>query len=457
MRLRVILTALAMLAASAAFAQAPADRYAGRPIRDVLVFIEREPTADAALLELVETRQGQTLSMASVRETITHFFSLGRFQDIQVEALDAPDGGVTLHYNLIPVHAVERVEFRNQLGLSERQLRNAVEERFGRSPQLGRAAEVTRVLERLYEDHGYFRASIRAVPTTLEDPHRTILTFEIDSGPRANVRTIDIVGDAGLARQDLLARLRLVEGRPYDRLALQDRLTEYTNWLKGRGHLQAAVSHTPRLSEDGRTADITLDVQAGPVVEVRFEGDPLPRDQRADLAPFQREGSVDEDLIEDSVQRIRQYLHQQGYWKADVTADSTQADNTLTIVLTVRKGPLYRVAKDGVDVTGNVAIALEEIRPLIVLAPGAPYVASHLDVAAGAILRLYRTRGFAWVEVKTAENDVSASAGGEPVVRPAIVINEGPRAVIGEIRVTGVEGLSEADILRVIKLQPGSP
>jgi outer membrane protein insertion porin family len=291
----------------------------------------------------------------------------------------------------------------------------------------------------------------------LEDGDGTVLTFDIRSGPRAGVSTIDIVGQAGLPREQLLARLQLAEGRPYDRLALQDRLTEYTDWLKGRGHLQAAASHTVRLSEDGRIADVTLDVQAGPVVSVRFEGDPLPRDRRAELAPFEREGSVDEDLIEDSVQRIRDYLNQQGYWKAEVSADRTQGDGTLTIVLTVRKGPLYRVAEEGVEVTGNVAIGIDEIRPLIVLAPGAPYVAAHLEATSGALLRLYRSRGFAWVDVKTAENDVTSGPDGEPLVRPAIVINEGPRAVIGEIKVAGVQGLTEGDILRVLQLQPGSP
>ena len=65
-------------------------------------------------------------------------------------------------------------------------------------------------------------------------------------------------------------------------------------------------------------ADLTLDVHAGPTVTVTFEGDPLPEDRRDELVPFEREGSVDEDLLEDSVQRIRDYLNQQGYWKADV-------------------------------------------------------------------------------------------------------------------------------------------
>ena len=96
------------------------------------------------------------------------------------------------------------------------------------------------------------------------------------------------------------------------------RLTDYANRLKKRGYLQAEASQTARLSEDGRVADLTIDVQSGPTVTVTFEGDQLPPDRRNELVPFEREGSVDEDLREDAVQRIRDYLHQQGYWKAEV-------------------------------------------------------------------------------------------------------------------------------------------
>ena len=45
---------------------------------------------------------------------------------------------------------------------------------------------------------------------------------------------------------------------------------------------------------------------------------PLPKDQIDDLVPVEREGSVDEDLLEDSARRIEDYLRQQGYWKAEV-------------------------------------------------------------------------------------------------------------------------------------------
>ena len=448
---------LTAVAAAPAFAQPPSGSVAGRPIASVTMTIEREAATDPSLLELIETHVGERLSLVEVRETITHFHSLARFQDVQVDATALADGSVALVYNLVPVHAVERIEFRGTLGLSASLLRDTVHDRFGRTPQPGRAAEVIRALERLYEDRGYFAAAIRAESQELHDPDRTVLTFHIESGPQARVREVEVRGNAMASPDELRDRLRLAAGQPYERGRLQERLTAYAERLEARGYLQATASHAVRVSEDGAHADVTLDVQAGPLVSISFVGDPIPEARREELAPFEREGSVDEDLLEDSAQRIRGYLREQGHWKADVTFESRPGEGTLDIVFTIRKGPIYRVSPDGVEITGNKSLSPEEIRPLVVLRPGDPFVSAHLDATAWALIRLYRARGFAWAEVKTAENEVASAGGyGATAVRPVIAITEGPRAVIGSITIAGATAVSQEAIRRALNLEPGA-
>jgi outer membrane protein assembly factor BamA len=453
---RLLLAAVLVSIAARAFAQADPPSYAGRPIGAVYVLVDGITTNESALIDLIETRAGENLSMAAVRESIAHLYSLARFQDVQVDAVTGANGAVELRYNLIAVRAADRVEFRGTLSLSEGLLRDTVTERVGRSPQPGRAQEVARVLEQLYEDRGYYHASIRPGSAELHHPERTILTFDIDAGPQARIGEIEVVGNPRGDRGDLLSRLDLAPGRPYERERLNARLTDFQRRLKRRGFLQAAASHTARLSEDGRLADLTLDIQSGPTVTVTFEGDPLPADRRDELVPFEREGSVDEDLLEDSVQRIRDYLSQQGFWKADVSVRPQQTDDALTIVFSIRKGPIYRVAPEGVQVTGNTAVSLDEIRPLLVLRPGDLYNASRLDATVGALVRLYRTRGFRWVDIKSSENEAGTS-GETALLRPSIAIAEGPRAALGDVTVTGAKALSEAEIRRILQLQAGQP
>ena len=456
MSIRLILLILVLAAAPRAFGQTGPESYSGRPVAGVQVLVDGVPTTDPSLIDLVETRPGANLSMAAVRESIAHLYSLARFQDVQVEAVHAADGAVSLRYNLIAVRAADRVEFRGALGLPEGLLRDTVSERFGRTPQPARAQEVARALQKLYEDRGYFHVSIRPGSAELHNPERIILTFDIDAGPQARVGEIEVVGNPRASRAELLSRLDLAPGRPYERERVNARLADYQRRLKGRGYLQAAASHTARLSEDGRVGSLTLDIQSGPTVTVTFEGDPLSADRRSELVPFEREGSVDEDLLEDSVQRIRDYLSQQGYWKADVSVRPQQTDEVLTIVFSVRKGPIYRVAPEGVRITGNSVVSLDEIRPLLVLKPGDLYVASHLDATVGALVRLYRTKGFRWVDIKSSENDAGTD-GAAALLRPEIAIAEGPRALLGEVTIAGAKALSEAEVRRTLQLQVGQP
>ena len=433
-------------------AQVPTASYSGRPISSVHVLIERAPANDPVLQGLIETKEGETLSLAQVRESITHLYSLGRFQDVQVEAVEN-GAGVDLRYNLVPLHHVERVNFTGALGLSEGVLRSTMTERFGATPPVGRAAEVARVLEQLYEDHGYFAARVQPAATELHDPDRTILNFNVEAGPRAMIGTVVVSGQPRASHAAVVNRLGVAQGRPYERAVLQRRLTEYVDDLKERRYYQAAATHTAQLSDDQRRADLTIDIQSGPLVRVTFVGDTLPADRLKDLVPIEREGTADEDLREDSAQRIRDYLHNQGYWKADVSVDQNQKADELEIVFTIRKGPIYRVSE--LEITGASAVPLSELQPLVPLAVGDVFTAQELDTAVGAIRQLYRSRGFAWVDVQAAVTEVGLSGDGR--VRPSIVIVEGPRATVGAVTITGAQQLTESEIRSRLQSKPGVP
>ena len=53
--------------------------------------------------------------MPAVRETITHLYSLGRFEDIRVDATPADGNRVELRFELSPVHPVTKIEFTGSL------------------------------------------------------------------------------------------------------------------------------------------------------------------------------------------------------------------------------------------------------------------------------------------------------------------------------------------------------
>jgi outer membrane protein insertion porin family len=442
---------LVLLSSVPSAGQSLGTRYAGRPVEQLQVFIENTPNGDAAIEDLIEVRMGQPLSMEAVRESITHLYSIGRFQDVRVDATTTSAGGLSVRFTLIPLHVVQQIEFVGNRQLSEGQLRHAVNERYGDSPPVGRIEEVVRTLRRLYEDEGYLSARIHPVTKELHNPDRTVLIFELEAGPRALIGHVQFEGNLPTSPQALQRRFEAARGAPYRASRLQQLLDEYREDLRKRGYYRAVTSIRPQPG-GGNIVDLFLTVEPGPMVTVRFEGDRLPQERLNELVPIRREASIDEDLIEDSEARLESYLRQQGYWKADVTVRQEQGTGTLAVVFTIKRGLQYRVAKP-LEIRGNSTVPLPALRALGKgLEPGDIYRESELTENALAIEDHYRQRGFALVNVRSAPNEIDGG-----LIEPVIIITEGQPVIIGDVRSTGNTAISESDLNRLIKVRPGEP
>jgi outer membrane protein insertion porin family len=447
--------ALALLPA-AARAQAVAAQYVGRPVQEIRLQIEGTPTSDPNLLDLVPPRAGAPLEIAAVRESIGHLYSLGRFQDVQVEAADAAGGGVILTFNLIPVHSVERILFRGALGLTESQLRNTVVERYGASPSIGRIDAASRTLQQFYADQGYLRARVTGAAEILHKPERAVVTFDIDAGPRATIDSVEIEGNPRATREEFLRRIGATIGTPYLRSRLQERLDDYVAQLKKQRFYETVASVRAIESTDGAKVSLGIAINAGLPVVVRFEGDPVPRDRLKELAPIESDGAVEEDLLEDSEGRIENYLRQMGYWKADATVTRERTAEALTIVFTIKRGRQYRVAGPA-ELSGATAIGPGELAALVPIKTGELFLESQLTAAVEAIRAYYRVRGFASVDIKSAVNESDPPSATEGLVRPAIVVAEGPRSAIGAVTITGNTAIASSELAPLVRIAAGDP
>lgn len=454
-----LLVALTAVLASAAAAQEPpGSSYAGKTITSVSLEEEQGELIEPGLLDLVETRPGDSLSLLAVRDSIARLIDVGQFEDVRVDAT-ADGNGVALRYRLVPQQAISKVEFLGDLGLSKGRLAEAIRDRFGgEPPAIGRVHTAAGVLEDLYAGYGYMRAQVTPSVAAGTGGRSAVLVFRIEAGQRATIGDINVVGQSRLSAADLVERFQVRWGGFYDRRRLEERLAAYVADLRDRGYYEASASHDTTVVDDGRTLELTLSVEDGPFVTVGFEGDLLPADQRRELVPIAREGSVDEDLLEDSGRRIEQYLHEQGFWRAAVSHQRTQQDDRLSIVFTVRRGAQYRVS--GIEIVGNEHVPDADLRPLVRLKPGEPFVASVLDADMAAVVRLYLERGYSQVSVRTEVDETPLDLPGGPAVTyvtPRVIVAEGPRTFVAAIDFEGNQILADSELRTAIASRPDGP
>jgi outer membrane protein assembly complex protein YaeT len=432
--------------------------YLGRPVGSVRLMIEGRETSEPLLTQLVSTAAGQPLSMLQVRETIAHLFSLGRFEGVSVDAT-LENGRVALRYELIPIHPVSRIRFEGPIGvpgIDQGALRRALVDRYGVSPPLGQAADMARILADVLRERGYLAPSITPRPALEHAPERATLVFVIDPGPRTRIGDVEIAGIPTVSRAELLTRLGVVSGAPYQRDALNARIERYIEERRSKGYFEAKILPTVRLSADQRIADVTLMVVPGPRVRVVFTGDPLPSDRRAELVPVEREGSVDEDLLEDSSNRIEEYLRGQGYRDARAPHTREAVDGELVITFAVTRGQQFKVAT--YDISGNVSVPLSDFSSSLRLRDGQPFASARLDADVQTIEDLYHRRGFSAARVSTAVEVVTPTPPPAQVpVAVHAVITEGPSTTLDAVTFTGNEALTEAALRARLTLHPGAP
>ncbi len=466
------------LALTAPAAAADPEALAGRTVAEVRFFRDGRPFDDPSLLDFIETRPGQPLSMRQVRESLTHLFSLGDVVDVRVSAAPAPQG-VSLRYDLAPLRAAGGVEVLDALGRPIEEAADLIRRRVGAAVSPERVAGVAALLGEYYRDAGRFAARITPRPPGADGR----LVIDVDPGPRARIDRIAVLGVGPPQRAAVLNRLGVQEGAVYDPAALDRRLAEYQDEVRSRRFYAARFSHAATPSPDGLAVSLELDVRTGLQVAVRFDRDPV-LDARVDeLVPIAREGSIDEDLLEDSSLRITAHLQGLGYRDARVSHRRLEEPGQLSIMFSVERGARYVV--DAVEFTGNLLLPAAELAGLFDVTAGAPLVVDVVEAGAAAVRAAYERRGYRDVDVRprvveAAPPDAAGgpavvparqpaeagddgqrpdAAGGPAVVPVRLVVDvvEGPATTVGVVSFEGATAFSEADLAAAVAVRTGMP
>ncbi len=431
-------------------------RYLGRVITDIRLEIDGQPATNGDLQDVLETRVDAALTAVDVRDSILRLMALRRFDDVQVNAEMSPRG-VSLIYQLRSLRSIRSIRFQGHLGFPEDRLRREVVDRYGTTPPLSRVSDMKDTLLGLYQAHGYANARVEDRPDESR-PDQTTLTFEIEAGAQPRIARVNIETDAGINRPDLVRRLQLRQGAPYDPADMAQRLASYIDRLRAKAFYQANVAASPTFSADG--AAVTLDVVAtrGPRVFVELAGDPVPSAKLDDLVPIKRENSVDQDLIEDWTGNIERQLRVQGYKDAKVENERRETGGDLHIVFTVHRGLIYVI--DAITVTGSQALTEAQVLDVLGKEPfrvtkGQPFAERTVEAALRKLEEQYRAKGCTTASAKYASTVHRSDS--RVSVNIAVSVAEGQQTLIDSVEFTGNEHVAAADLEAKIRSRRGTP
>ncbi len=425
----------------------------GRPVAAVQFEVEDRPVTSAELQSLVPIRIGDPLQLEAVREAESHLVSAGGYEDVQVSYTDAPDG-LHLLFNLTPRHPIDRLEFTGATGLPANELERQLRERYGGLPAREPPQGVALALAGLLRDEGFPEAKVEPRVDVTHNPDRATLVLNVAAGPRPPIARTDVEGTSPLSPARIIELTNAAPGQPLLRSDLEARLVAIEDDLRKQGYYSAValLPSDPILTDSGFV--VTLLVNAGPRVTLRWDG-PQPPGDPEEFVPMRRQRSVDEDLLEDSDQRVAVYWRRQGFRDVRVTHSREVQADQLVVTMHVDRGLQYVTGT--VRITGNANMSDDAVRETLGVRPGVPYDQSLVSAGLARLRTSYLRLGYYQVSVKELDPEEVARTPNQVHVDVRIEVAEGPQARVGTIELAGVSPPRQAAVRRLMTTKPGAP
>lgn len=212
----------------------------------------------AELRGVVDVRVGEAIDPfrnSLARAAIENLYKDKNFPLARVE-VDAKALAETndVVFNIVegPNTRIRNIDFKGAKSFSKDKLRDQVKSASyfvlfspGRySPQ--QVEEDVASLRRFYESKGFFDVRVGRKLVWSPDLSELQIDFLVEEGPRYVIDKVTFVGNNGVPEQQLRARMKLLEGRPYDGETLQRDTREIVREYSGRfGYIYQPQSNDP--------------------------------------------------------------------------------------------------------------------------------------------------------------------------------------------------------------------
>jgi outer membrane protein insertion porin family len=409
---------------------------------------------------------GAPLDPRKIRESLRSLYATGLYQTIEVAGVRAGDS-VTIVFTGVPRLFVGRV---NVEGVKDDRLDAALDSatqlQAGTPYSEAKAAQAEPSITTTLENNGYYRGQIASTKVIDRQNSLMDLNFEVTTGDPARIGDVELTGDSGLTEAQFRKQAKLKRNAKVNRDTVSRSLKNLRKHYNKRGHLAATVSLTSKeYVPPTNRLNYTFLAHQGPVVLVKVEGAKIGRSQLQKLVPVYEEGTVDQDLLNEGAQNLRNYYEGQGYFDVKVSHHPVETDaQHVTALYTVELGKRHVV--DSVTVTGNKYFSTELITQRLSVRPNSfldRYGAFSQQLVAqdiASIRALYMSNGFSAVKVTTKFTDSDTSSGKPSKIshfKIEYVIGEGTQRRISKYDIEGATVEQLNDFRPLLNTQVGQP
>jgi outer membrane protein assembly factor BamA len=423
------------------------------------------------LRELIVQPLHEPLDRLKLRQSLHALYATGRFTDLQIQVDRGPADELALVFVVRPNFFIGSVTVG---GLpkhpTEHQLVSASKLQLGELYTTEKVEDALHSMQSVLEDNGLHQAEITYQEEFLPDTQQVNVHFRVTPGAPARVGQVTVRGESGLSTEEFEHIAGLHTGNPMNAQKATKALQRVRKRYQKERRLEAQVAIADKQYRPPENSlDYIFQLDRGPIVDIRVEGARISGRQLRRFVPVYEEGTVDDDLLNEGLRNLRDYLQMHGFFDARVSwqRELDPERNQLNVVYRVDPGIRHRLV--AVHIEGNKAFATDLIRERMQVKPVSNllnrgwYSESILDHDIKVIEQtLYQANGFLHVKIGRIVNDDYLGVIGHMLV--TLRIEEGPQTRVGSVKLTGNRFFTPEDLQAGLRAQgeglvtvPGQP
>ncbi len=318
-------------------------------------------------------RVGETFTDDKGADAIRALYNTGFFKDVQIRA---EDGVLVVQVEERP--AISQLEF---VGIKEfdkdtlrRSLRavGVAEARYYDKALIDKAEQE---LKRQYVARGYYAADVQTTVTPV-DRNRVSVVFNVEEGPVAKIKQINIVGNKAFKESTLRDEMQLstpnwlswyTKNDLYSKQKLTADLEALRSYYLNRGYLEFAIESTQvSITPDKKDIYLTLNIKEGDqykVSDIRLAGELLGKQEEMEKLLQLKKGDIfSSEKLTGSTKAITDLLGTYGYAFTTINPQPQIDQEKREVALTLMVDPGRRVYVRRVNVVGNSKTRDEVVR-----------------------------------------------------------------------------------------------
>jgi outer membrane protein insertion porin family len=434
--------------------------YEGQKVSSVELAGQPEVNLDD-LMPLVTQRGGDDFSAEKIDATIAALQGTGRFKDVQLDLRPEQDGvrvvfilQPAIYFGMYQFSGAEEFPYVRLL-----QIANYVQQEPYSAIDIQNAQES---LVRFLQRNGYFQAEVNPDVEVDKANGLANVNFQVTLNKRAKFGNIIIQGPTPEESERLQRSLRglrarmkssaIREGKDYSLSTLQNATRFLESRLQGENRLAAGVKLIgAEYDVETNRADITFDIQLGPIVHARIEGAHVWPWTRHRLLPVYQQNGLTPELIQEGRQNLLDRYRQKGFFDVEVETETSAQPTGIMILYRVKKGERKKITD--VAFRGNTGFEEDELRQHVnVEEAGFLSKGSYNDSSIKTLQAFYQSKGFNEVRVTP---DFSTTEGDVVVT---FVVDEGPRDIVESLVVQGNNSVPVSELAPDgLELSAGQP